>query len=184
MPPHPLPENTLAGDRARRRGARCLLLALVSTPLATWIFLNVGLLWPRIEPLTGMAFALATTAFGAALAIAPVVAAAGWLLALWFGVESVYLPRQRATPPVDRLITGIGLAVWFLPALGFLAAAIHALFSGRVHFVRPPRDYLRALDPIAYWQGVGFLLITAGVFAWLAWRYWQGKLRRPAAGTE
>jgi hypothetical protein len=183
MPLFRLPENASPGDRARRRGAFCLLLALVSTSLATWLFLSIGKLWPRIEPLEGMAFTLGAVVFGAALAIAPVVAVSGWLLALWFGVESVYLPRQHATPIIDRVIVGAGLVAWFLPALGFLATAIHALVSGRVHFVQPPRDYLRAVDPIAYWQGVGFLLITAAVFAWLAWRYWQGKLRR-TAGTD
>ncbi|MDR0635242.1 MAG: hypothetical protein LBF91_09730 [Azoarcus sp.] len=173
-----LTDTPTSGEIARRRAAFCLLLGLVATPLATCLFLNIGPIWQHINPLTGALFALAAIAFGGALAIAPVAAASGWLLALWFGVESVWLPRRRSTPFVDRAIIGIGLFAWFLPTLGFLAAAIQALISGRVHFVRPARDYLRAVDPIAYWEGTGFLFITAGIFAWLAWRYWQGKLRR------
>ena len=50
-----------------------------------------------------------------------------------------------------------------------------ALASGRIHFVRPPRDYFLATDPIAFWQGVGFWLIMGSLFAFLAWRYWRGK---------
>ncbi|MDR1229390.1 MAG: hypothetical protein LBK55_10330 [Azoarcus sp.] len=179
MPSSPyLPAIACTGDRTRRRGAFCLCLALVATPVAVLLFLNLKPLWLHVEPLEGSAFFLVATLFGLTLALAPVVAVFSWLLALWFGVESVYSPRQRTTPLVDRIIVGAGIVAWFLPALGFLASAVHALFSGRVHFVQPARDYLRAVDPIAYWQGVGFLFITAGVFAWLAWRYWQGKLRR------
>ncbi|MDR3213749.1 MAG: hypothetical protein LBT71_07540 [Azoarcus sp.] len=182
LPLFSLAETATAGERARQRSAFCLLIALVATPLAACLFFNLEPLWRHINPLEGVAFALAAAALGAALAVAPVAAAAGWLLALWFGVESVWLPRPRATPATDRIITGIGLAAWFLPALAFLAAAIEALIAGRVHFVQPQRDYLLAVDPIAYWQGIGFLFITAAIFAWLAWRYWQGKLRRrPAA---
>ncbi|MDR0701137.1 MAG: hypothetical protein LBF61_01795 [Azoarcus sp.] len=180
-----LPETASPGDRARRRGAFCFLLALAATPVATWLFLNLKPLWLHVEPLKGGAFIFAAAAFGAALALMPVAAVFGWLLALWFGVESVYAPRQRETPFTDRLIVGVGIIAWFLPALGFLASAVHALFSGRVHFVQPARDYLRMVDPIAYWQGVGFLFVTAGVFAWLAWRYWQNKLcRRTEAAQE
>jgi hypothetical protein len=179
-----LTETVPSGDRARRRGTFCLLLALAATPAATWLFLNLKPLWLQVEPLEGGAFILAAMAFGVALALLPVVAVFGWLLALWFGVESVYAPRRRETPVTDRLIVGVGIIAWFLPALGFLASAVHAVFSGRVHFVQPARDYLRAVDPIAYWQGVGFLFVTAGVFAWLASRYWQNKLRRRTEAAQ
>jgi len=174
----PLPENATPGDRARRRGLLCLLLALLMTPVTVLLFSNLEPLWTSIEPLEGFAFALVGALFGASLAVAPVITVAGWLLALWFGVESVFMPRSRRTPTVDIAIVGAGLVAWCAPALGFLATAIRALLSGHVHFVRPARDYLLAEDPIAFWQGVGFQLIAAGLFAWLAWRYWQSKLRR------
>ena len=174
----PLPENALPGDRARRHGTLCLLLALVVTPLTVWFFLNLDPVWSRIAPLEGMAFMLSATLFGALLAITPVISVAGWLLALWYGVESVFMPRERRKPTTDILITGIGLVAWSLPTLGFLASAVFSLFSGHVHFPRPARDYLLAEDPVAYWQGVGYQFIAAGIFAWLAWHYWRGKLRR------
>jgi len=155
-----------------------LLLALVTTPITVLLFLNLELLWTHIEPLEGIAFALVGALFGAALAAAPIIAAVGWLLALWFGVESVFMPRARRTPAIDIAIVGAGLVAWFLPAIWFLFTAVQALVSGRVHFPRPARDYLLAEDPVAFWQGVGYMLIAGGLLAWLAWRYWQGKLRR------
>ena len=59
--------------------------------------------------------------------------------------------------------------------------AVQALATGRISFVRPPREYLLATDPIAYWQGIGFWLIMAVLFSFLAWRYWRGKLFPEAA---
>jgi hypothetical protein len=135
-------------------------------------------LWRYIEPLEGGVFVICATVLGIVLALLPVAAVFGWLLALWFSVESVYSPRQHATPIIDRFIVGAGIIAWFLPALGFFVSAVYALFSGRVHFPQPARDYLRSVEPIAYWQGVGFMFIIGGLLVWAAWRYWQGKLRR------
>jgi hypothetical protein len=174
----PLPENALPGDRARRRGTLCLLFALAATPLTVLLFLNLEPVWANIASLESAMFMLVATLFGAALAITPVITAVGWLLAIWYGVESVFMPRGRRTPTVDILIVGTGLAAWFSPALGFLIKVVQAIFVGGIHFAHPSRDYLLAEDPIAFWQSIGFLLIAAGLFAWLAWRYWQGKLRR------
>jgi hypothetical protein len=174
--PSPAPHRGPAGDAVRRR-ARCSLLTfIIALPVSVLLFAELAAIWARVEPLEGATFMLAATLLGAALAVAPVVAVAGFLLAVWHGVESVYLPRSRRTPQLDRAIVAGGLLVWFAPALGMIAAAVRALIEGRVHFVRPPRDYLLATDPLAYWQGVGFWLILAAVFAFLAWRYWRGKL--------
>ena len=174
----PLLENATPGDRARRRGVLCLLLALVTTPTTILLFFNLRPIWSSVVSLNGIAFALVAALFGAVLAIAPVITVAGWLLALWYGVESVFMQRTRRTPTIDIAIVGAGLVAWFSPALAFLASAVRALVSGRVHFPHPSRDYLMTEDPIAFWQGVGYMFIAAGVFAWLAWRYWQSKLRR------
>jgi len=84
--------------------------------------------------------------------------------------------RKASGALLDRVIVGAGLLVWFMPALAAIAQAVRALTTGRIHFVRPPRDYLLATDPIAFWQGVGFWLIIAGLAGFLAWRYWQPKL--------
>jgi hypothetical protein len=174
----PLPDNAPPGDRTRRRGTLCLLLALVATPLTVLLFLNLEPLWANVVSLKGAAFMLVATLIGAALAITPIITVAGWLLAVWYGVESVFMPRGRRTPIADIFIVGAGFIAWFLPALGFLVKAVRALFAGRIHFAQPPRDYLLAEDPVAFWQSIGFLFIAAGLFAWLAWRYWKGKLRR------
>jgi hypothetical protein len=172
----PLPQDALPGDRARRNAVRSLLLAFVATPLTILLFRNAGTLYQHIYPLEGMAYALVAAVFGAVLAAAPVISMLGWLLALWFGVESVYRPRQRVTPITDRVIVAIGLVAWSLPSLGFLVTAGWAIFTGRVHFPQPARDFVWAEDPNAYLQGVGFLILAGGLFAWFAWRYWQGKL--------
>ncbi|MCL2875962.1 MAG: hypothetical protein FWF12_06685 [Betaproteobacteria bacterium] len=160
-----LPENALPGDRARRRGALYLLLAPIATLIAIPLFLNLYPLWASVISLDGIAFVLVATLFGAIASIAPIASIAGWLLALWYGVESVFMARERRTPTTDIIITSIGLVAWFLPALGLLALA-----------VLTSRDPLQA--PNAYWQEIGYKLTGAGVLAWLAWRYWRGKLRR------
>lgn len=171
-------DTDLAGDTARRRASICLILSLMATPVSIWLFTNLEPLWIRILALEGSLFLLGATALGAALAVAPLVAAIGFLLAIWFGVDSVYLPRRRRSPLVDKCIIGGGLLVWFSPVLAALGSAARGLIEGRVHFVRPPRDYFLATDPIAFWQGIGFWLIMAVLFGFLAWRYWRNKLGR------
>lgn len=165
-----------AGDIARWRARWALLLFVVTLPASIWLFSSLAALWSLIQPLDGAIFMIAATAFGGVLAVAPLAAALGFLLAVWYGVESVYLPRTRETPLTDRCIVGAGLVIWFAPALGLLAAAAKALVEGRIHFVRPPRDYFLTTDPVAFWQGVGFWLIMAAVFGFLSWRYWRNKL--------
>lgn len=180
MWPFSLPPGTaFPGEHARRRAILFLLFALAATLLTVWLFLDLPLLWGFVESLGGRFLVfLGSVAIGAVLAAAPVLTLAGWLLALWFGVQSVYAPRARKTPIVDGCIVGVGLVAWFAPAAAFLATAIWSLISGKVHFPQPARDFLRTEDPVAYWQSVGFLLLAAALFAWLAWQFWRGKLRR------
>lgn len=175
-----LREGERAGDLARRRARFNLLLFIAGLALSVWLFGDLAAIWGHIFPLEGAAFMFAATALGAVLAVAPLAAAVGFVLAMWFGVDSVYLPRARPSPLLDRIIVAAGLLVWFSPVLFALAAVLRALTEGRVHFVRPPRDYFLATDPIAYWQGIGFWLIMAALFGFLAWRYWRGKLLRAA----
>jgi len=164
----PLPENALPGDHARRRSLICLLSALVATPLAVWFFFNpYSYLWANVKLgiTSGAAFWPIASLFAIIMIAAVIIAIAGWLLALWYGVESVFLPRERHTPTTDMIITGIGMVAWSLPTLGFLVAAILT-----------PKDSPQ--DTPVYWQGISFKVTAAGVLAWLAWRYWQGKLHR------
>lgn len=193
MPHHPVPQTAAPspatapfppGDRARRRALFCLLVGLVALPASWLLFSQLERLWPEIVRMEGIAFMAAATLLGGAMAVGPLAAAIGLLLAIWFGVDSVYKPRSRPSPLLDRMIVGAGLLVWFAPALAAFAIIGQALASGRIHFVRPPRDYFLATDPIAFWQGVGFWLIMGGLFAFLAWRYWRGKLfpRSASAG--
>lgn len=165
-----------AGDRSRQRALFCLLVCLVALPASWLLFSQLDRLWPAIAAMEGLPFMAATTLLGAAMAVGPLAAALGFLLAVWFGVDSVYRPRRHPSPALDRFIIGAGLLVWFAPALSAVGIAVQALVRGRIHFVRPPRDYLLATDPIAFWQGVGFWLIMAGLFAFLAWRYWRPRL--------
>ena len=166
----------LAGDISRRRAWVALSVSLVGVLLSYGLFTNLDTLWGRILPLEGAAFMLLATLFGALLAVAPVAAGCGFLYAVWCGVESIYQPRRKVFVWGDRLIVLVGLLVWFGPSLLMLAAAIEALKEGRVHFSRPPRDYLMTTDPIAFWQGVGFWLIMSAILGFLAWRYWRNKL--------
>lgn len=193
MPHHPVPPTATPspapapfppGDRARRKALFGLLVGLVALPASWLLFSQLERLWPEIVRMEGIAFMAAATLLGGAMAVGPLAAAIGLLLAIWFGVDSVYKPRSRPSPLLDRMIVGAGLLVWFTPALAAFAMIGQALASGRIHFVRPPRDYFLATDPIAFWQGVGFWLIMGGLFAFLAWRYWRGKLfsRSASAG--
>jgi hypothetical protein len=177
MPLLPAPRSDeLRGDFLRRR-ARFGLALLVVMLLAAWpLFSGLDRLWPAVAALEGTSFLATATLLGAALALTPLLAVVGFLLATWYGVESVYQPRQRATPLSDKLIVGLGILVWFGPSLGLVAAAGWAIVKGSIHFTRPPRDYVLATDPIAFWQGVGFWLIVAAGLGYLAWRYWREKL--------
>lgn len=176
-PSSPSATPAFSGDLARRRAAYGLLL-LAAGLLLTWqLFSRLPAIWPHVEALDGWVFLLAATLLGGALALAPLAALIGFAGALWFGVESVYRPRRQPSAGLDRLIVGLGLVVWFSPALACLAIVGRALQQGRVHFVRPPRDYFLATDPIAFWQSIGFWLIMAAVSGFLAWNYWRNKLR-------
>ncbi|MHB8785042.1 MAG: hypothetical protein ACYC5W_02260 [Thauera sp.] len=166
----------LRGDLARRRALFGLLVSLVALPASWLLFSQLDRLWPEIVKMEGATFMAAATLLGAAMAVGPLAAAIGFLLAVWFGVDSVYRPRRKASPVLDRAIVGTGLVVWFAPALAALFMVAQALASGRIHFVRPPRDYFLATDPIAFWQGVGFWMIMGALFAFLAWRYWRPRL--------
>lgn len=172
-----------AGDRSRHRAGVAFVLFLLAIPLTYWLFSALPSLWANIEPLEGSGFMLAATLLGAALAVLPLAIVTGFILSLWHGVESVYQPRSHATPMLDKLIVAGGLIIWFAPPIAMIALAVRALAEGRVHFVRPPRDYFLATDPIAFWQGLGFWLIMATLFAFLAYRYWRGKLCRGAASN-
>ncbi|MDY0013172.1 MAG: hypothetical protein RBS40_09820 [Rhodocyclaceae bacterium] len=168
---------TLPGDHHRRRARRWLLALAVGLALSLALFGELTLLWPKVAALEGATFFTAAALLGAGLAIGPLLAATGLVMAVWHGVESVYRPRRTATPRTDKLIVAAGLLVWFGPSLALLAASGYAVATGRIHFSRPPRDYFLASDPIAFWQGVGFWLIIAAGLAFLAWRYWAPKLR-------
>jgi hypothetical protein len=173
--PAPRPDE-LRGDFLRRR-ARFGLALLVVMLLAAWpLFGGLDRLWPSVAAMEGTPFLAAATVLGAALAGTPLLALVGLLMAVWYGVESVYQPRRRASPLADKLIVAFGLLVWFGPALGLVVAAVRAVATGSIHFTRPPRDYVLATDPIAFWQGVGFWLIVATALGYLGWRYWRGKL--------
>ncbi|WP_341649995.1 hypothetical protein [Thauera humireducens] len=184
IPAHTTRQGALKGDIARRRAGLGLLVFLVALPVSWWLFSRLEPIWTEIMPLEGVAFMAAATLLGAALAIAPLAAGIGFLLAIWFGVDSVYQPRTRGCALLDRIIIAAGLVVWFAPVLVALGSAGRALYEGRVHFVRPPRDYFLATDPIAFWQGVGFWLIMAGLFGFLAWRYWRPRLLPTAAAQD
>ena len=161
-----------------------LLVSLVALPASWLLFSQLERLWPEIVRMEGIPFMAAATLLGGAMAIGPLTAAIGFVLAIWFGVDSVYKPRSTASPLLDRAIVATGLVVWFTPALAALVVVGQALASGRIHFVRPPRDYFLATDPIAFWQGLGFWLIMGGLFAFLAWRYWRSKLFPHSAKTD
>ena len=174
----PVSAALLPGDVARRYAKIAACVCVVGIMTSFGLFSNVAALWAEISPLSGTVFMLKAALFGFALAVASLGAILGFLAMVWFGVESVYRPRTVQTPGLDRLITLFGLIVWFGPTLAMLAASVEALYMGRVHFSRPPRDYFMATDPVAFWQGVGFWIIMSAVLGFLAWHYWRKKLLR------
>lgn len=174
-PPRP---DEPAGDVRRRKALRALIVALVALPIALAAFRFIEPIWVRIEPLEGVAFMLAATLLGATMAVAPLLAVAAALVAMWHGVESVAQPRTHATPLLDHVLYAIGLVVWFAPTLALAAMAGKAVVTGSIAFRRPAREYLLTTDPIAFWQGVGFLLIVAAAAAYPAWHYWRRKFVR------
>lgn len=176
--PSPVREAHL-GDVLRRKAIVAALICILALPLSALLFSRLADIWMKIMTLDGASFTLASIALGGALAILPLAAVVGLILGTWWSSESIFAPRSRPSPLLDRLLAGWGVLVTFAPALAFLTLAIHAVATGRIHFVRPPRDYFRATDPIAFWQGVGFWLIFAAGFAYPGWRYWRSKLIRP-----
>lgn len=171
-------DGELDGDFARRRAYFVFVTFLILLPISIWLFARLERLWFLIVPLDGAMFLIASAMLGGVLAIAPVATLAALLVAVWYGVESVYLARTRATGLLDRFIVGAGLLVWFSPAIALAAAALRAILAGSIAFSRPQREYLLATDPIAFWQSIGFLLIVAAALAYPAWHYWRGKLAR------
>ena len=111
---------SLPGDQARRRALFSLLVSLVALPASWLLFSQLERLWPGIVRMEGITFMAAATLLGGAMAIGPLTAAIGFVLAIWFGVDSVYKPRRTASPLLDRVIVATGLVVWVTPALAAL----------------------------------------------------------------
>ena len=183
-PAHPATPAPLAGDIARRRARLGLLAFLIAVPISWALFSQLEPIWTRIMPLEGFTFMATATLLGAVLAVVPLVAIIGFVLAIWFGVDSVYMTKRRASRLLDQFIVAVALVVWFSPALFGVVTAGRAIYEGRIHFVRPPRDYFLATDPIAFWEGVGFWLIMSGLFSFLAWRYWRPRLVLTVAAQD
>lgn len=171
-----LPTET-EGDFRRRKAVRASCVFFMLFPLTLALYIFGGHLWAIIASSEGFLFWLGALGLGLVIAFLPFVAlAAGWW-AIWNGVESVWLPRSRKTPFIDRLLIVVAFLVFFSPALAFCSMALQAVMSGAVSFRRPvAHEYLLATDPTAFWQGVGFLLIVAGVLAYPAVQYWKSRL--------
>lgn len=172
--------NESTGDFHRRRARFAAFLLLLLLPATLWLFARVGHIWPTIASLEGAPFMVAATALGALLAVLPIALVTTLLVAVWHGVESVFQPRSHATPTADRLIVATGILVWFSPSLALFAWAVRAIAQGAIRFTRPAREYLLATDPLAFWQGIGFLLIVAAALAYPAWHYWRSRLAKAA----
>lgn len=173
--PAPRPDET-DGDLARRRARRAGLLFLILLPATIWLFAGLAHVWPPIAALEGAAFMITAALLGLLLAGLPVLTVIVFLVAVWYGVQSVYRPHTRETPLIDKLLVGLGVVVWFAPALGLIGMIGRAILNGSIAFKRPDRVYLMATDPIAFWQSMGFLLIVAAALAYPAWHFWRGKL--------
>ena len=168
------------GDFARRRARFTFFTLAVLLPATIWLFALSEAIWVRILPLEGTVFLLASALFGGLLASTPVITLVFLLLTVWYGVESVFMPRTRSTPLLDKLIVGSGLLVWFAPTLALVAGAGRAILTGSIAFSRPQRVYFLETDPIAFWQSIGFFLIVAAALAYPSWHYWRNKFGRTA----
>lgn len=164
-----------AGDFVRRRARFVLLLFMVLLPITIWLFARLEQIWLLVLPLKGSVFLILSALLGTVLAVAPIATLVFFLMAVWFGVQSIALERSRSTPLLDRAIIAVGLVTWFAPALALASKALSAILAGSISFTRPQREYLLASDPIAFWQSIGFLLIVAAALAYPSWHYWRGK---------
>ena len=176
-PDHTSCFSPVPGDR-QRLFTLCTACIFVATMLLLFIlFINVDRMWSYIEPLDGIRFFLLATLMGGALAMMPVVAVISFLLSVWYGVESVFQRRSKAIPVLDQVLIACGLLVWYAPALLMFALAGYSLWSGEVRVSRAKELLYRLdADPMAYWQGIGFLLLSGCVLAFLANQYWRRRI--------
>ena len=115
--PPPVPHPVLPGDLARRRALFSLLVCLVALPASWLLFSQLEHLWPEIVRMEGLSFMAAATLLGGAMAIGPLAAAIGFVLAIWFGVDSVYKARTTSSPLLDRAIVAARkLRAWLAAA--------------------------------------------------------------------
>ncbi|NTV09669.1 MAG: hypothetical protein HGA47_02740 [Zoogloea sp.] len=174
------PTEALDGDILRRKAAVAALIFLVSTVVATILFDRLDDLWPQVIHLEGATYFLLASVLGLTLAFSPLAAIGSLLLGTWWASESVFAPRRRPSPVLDRVLVAWGCCLTFAPSLAMLAVAVQAIFTGQVHFPQPPRDYFFDSEPLAFLQGLGFLLICAAGLGYAGWLYWHPKLSRRA----
>lgn len=173
-------DQELPGDTLSRKSVRAFLYGVFFIPATIAGYIWLPQIWNPIMHMEGASFFLSSTLLGGVMAAFPVLGVAMMLLSLWWAVEARFSPRQ--TPKGhDKLVIGLGLLVSYGPAIGFAITVIHALMVGKVHFSNPPRDYLRATDPQAYWEGLGFMVMAGSVLGFMVTRYWQAKLGKKTA---
>lgn len=163
------------GDWARRRAHFGLAVLAVSAITCWGLFTQPQMVWDQIMRLPNVLYWPVAALVAMVMALAPLGVLIGLVWAVWFGVEGVYLPHRAKTPQQDKMVIGLCRLIWFSPALAMLSLIVRAIWTGRVHFSQPPRNYEWATDPVPYLQSLGFLTMGAASFAFLAWKYWKAK---------
>ena len=171
--------NELRGDYLQRAARRGLLLAiaaiLISLPLYFWL----GPLWHKLAQLGGIALLLSSAVLGLALAAGPICALGCLLCACFYRIESNFQPRTKPASIIDRLAIALGLLVSFAPALAACYPPIQALQTGSIRYKMPAEMVSKLVDPLGYWQGIGFWFMGAAALAFVASLYWRNRWKLP-----
>lgn len=163
--------------RLQKKARNWIFVALIAlfVTLPTFYFVEPIFFW--IVGLNGLDFGVLSITLGLAMALGPVAAVVGLLMALFWRVEACFTPDQLGRTLTDRMSIGVGLLVSFVPAIVALYPPIKAILTGYIGFRGPGQQYFRAEDPYGFWQATAFWMMGAATLAILAGLYWRAKMR-------
>lgn len=169
---------TSSAAALRRKSVRWMMFAALAVLLSIPPYFWFGPLWAKVSALGGAAFVLAAAGFGLLLVIGPIGFLCCLLAAIFMRAEACTQAGEHPRGMADVLALASGLLISFAPALGVLYMPIKALTTGEVRYKFPAAMVRHDVDPLGYWQGVGFWFMGAAALAVLAGIYWRSRWQR------